>query len=191
MSGDFADAETRTLAEQNTAEGLSTVARLNREYERVNQNIMDALAARGALRSGATGVALQDLQQDRKVAGSDAQSQLMDYIAGLSRGYVDAERQRAMQLSQEQQAAAGRIDPSRLAGTPARSARLADPVNGIYVDDQGNYYDVNGNPIAAPAPVAPAPSLAPQPNPQPGKVFTDPRTTRFVQGAGGRPLQAL
>jgi hypothetical protein len=182
LQGDFATPETRTLAEKNTAEGLSTTARLNREYERVQQNLMDALAARGALRSGATGVALSDLQQERKIAGSDAQSQLMDYLEGLQRGFVAAERQRQMMLAQEQAAAAGRIDPSRLYGTPGTTARHVG--NGLYVDAQGNYYDVNGNRTSPPS------QPLPEPTPLGAPVNPDPRYV-FSPGSGSAAVRAM
>jgi len=174
--------EVRALASQNTAEGLSTIARINRERERAQQNIMDVLAGRGALRSGATGVALSDLQQDYKQTVSDAESQLLDYLQGLSQGFIQGQRQRAQQLAQEQAAAAGRIDPSRLAGTPGVTARHVG--NGLYVDDQGNYYDVNGNRISPPSQALPEPPpLAP--------TYTAPQGVRRAPSGGRLSEYAL
>jgi hypothetical protein len=85
---------------------------------------MDALAARGQLRSGATGIALNDLQYDYKRSLSDAESQLLDYMSGAQRAYLDAERQRTHDVAQAQTEAAGRIPPEQLAGTPAEEAVL-------------------------------------------------------------------
>lgn len=138
---EYGDPETRSLAELNTAEGLSLLARINRERNRGQQNIMDALAARGALRSGATGVALRDLGQEHKQALSSAQGDMLDYIAGIQRAFTDAERARFRDLARAQQEATGRIDPST-GGTPARTARHIG--NGIYEDDQGGLWNADG-----------------------------------------------
>ena len=57
--------------------------------------IKNALAARGALRSGEAGFQLGEEQQRFATAQYDARQQLVDLLAGIEAGYANAQRQRA------------------------------------------------------------------------------------------------
>lgn len=92
--------ETRGLAQANTEAGLSIAARQARQNQQNIAAIRDFLAARGLLRSGATGVALGEEQQRHTQAGYDTRQQVLDYLAGVQAAFVQSERQRQQQLAQ-------------------------------------------------------------------------------------------
>lgn len=101
--------ETRQLAEQNTASGLSVSARLNKEYKDNLRQIKNALAARGALRSGEAGFALQEAQGQRDRADFDARDSLSQLVAGIQAGFAEAEHQRRLQEAGAASDAEGRV----------------------------------------------------------------------------------
>jgi hypothetical protein len=87
----------RPLAEANTASGMSIVARMERLRKENVRAIKNALAARGALRSGEAGYQLGEEQQRYSTAQYDSRAQLVDLLAGIEAGYANAQRQRAGQ----------------------------------------------------------------------------------------------
>lgn len=93
--GQDIDETTRQLAAQATSGGVSTIARLQRAYDLANQGDVANVAARGLLRSGATGQHLSDNLLGYNIAGYDAQQKLLDYLNGLWQGYQD--QQQALQ----------------------------------------------------------------------------------------------
>ena len=85
------------------------------------QQIQDALAARGLLRSGATGTALQGAQKEYEGGQYDARQSLMDYLSSAQQGFVAGERAR-----QQQSLAAGREEAGRQAQlNPATGSQQA------------------------------------------------------------------
>ncbi len=101
--------ETRLLAQQNTDSGLSVVARQAKAFKDQVRNIKNALAARGALRSGETGHQLQDAQLGYDQAKFDTTAELADFLSGLQRGYAESQRTGRSQLAAQAEAAAGRV----------------------------------------------------------------------------------
>ena len=95
----------RPLAEANTQSGMSVVARMEKLRKDNVRAIKNALAARGALRSGEAGHQLGEEQQRFQQAQYDARSQLVDLLSGIEAGFANAMRQRAGQQAQAQQAA--------------------------------------------------------------------------------------
>jgi hypothetical protein len=87
----------RPLAEANTASGMSIVARMEKLRKDNVRAIKNALAAKGALRSGETGFQLGEEQQRYSTAQYDSRAQLVDLLAGIEAGYANAQRQRAGQ----------------------------------------------------------------------------------------------
>jgi hypothetical protein len=87
----------RPLAEQNTASGMSIVARMDKLRKDNVRAIKNALASRGALRSGEAGYQLGEEQQRYSTAQYDARSQLVDLLAGIEAGYANSQRGRAGQ----------------------------------------------------------------------------------------------
>lgn len=111
--------QTRQLAQQNTDAGLSMAARQQKAFQDQLKAIRNALAARGALRSGEAGYAFQEAQIGFDQAKYDTTQQLIDFIAGLQAGFTQAEQGRQGQLGQGAQDAAGRVPTQPTAPTPA------------------------------------------------------------------------
>lgn len=99
----------RGLAQENTAAGLSTVARINQAHQDAIEGIRNALASRGILSSGETGYQLgrEDLATTK--TRYDATQQLLDYLNGVQSGFVQSERARSMGLANAASAAASRL----------------------------------------------------------------------------------
>lgn len=84
----------RSLADQNTAAGLSTEARLAEADKIAQQQLVDSLAARGMYRSGALGSGLGKEQLDYTRQQYDATQKLLDYLAGVQTAFTQAENAR-------------------------------------------------------------------------------------------------
>jgi hypothetical protein len=85
----------KPLAEANTQSGMSIVARMEKLRKDNVRAIKNALASRGALRSGEAGYQLGEEQQRYSTAQYDARSQLVDLLAGIEAGVAAGARQRA------------------------------------------------------------------------------------------------
>lgn len=123
------------LAQQNTAAGLSTQARLQQAHDQAVLALQQHLAARGALSSGEDPYQMGLQQQSYTQAQSDAVNQLLDAISGFQNSYTQSQQQAQQQLIQAMQAAA------------AQEAQLAqnqpvtysyDPGSGTYVGGDGS-----------------------------------------------------
>jgi hypothetical protein len=73
------------------------VARMEKLRKDNVRAIKNALASRGALRSGEAGYQLGEEQQRYSTAQYDARSQLVDLLAGIEAGYANSSRARAGQ----------------------------------------------------------------------------------------------
>lgn len=100
--------QTRQLASQNTESGMSVTARQASQFDKNLRAIKNALAARGALRSGETGYQLGEAQKQYDTQRYDSTQELLDYIAGAQQGFTAAERARQAQAAQAAESAAGR-----------------------------------------------------------------------------------
>lgn len=153
------------LAAQNTQAGFSVSARQRSAFDRSVQQIQDALAARGMLRSGATGIALQGAQKEYDAGQYDARQQLADYFSSVQQGYVAGQRARQSQLDEAQRSEAGRqaqLNPPT--GSVQAQPAGVDPVTGqpFYRKPDGTLVDGQGNPYTpAAATQADAQTVAP------------------------------
>ena len=102
------DEKTKGLARQNTEEGTSIKARLDRENMLAQRRIPAALAARGVLRSGQTGSDLGDQQLAYKQRGFDTLNELLGSAEGTVGSFLNAERERQRALAEAEQEAAFR-----------------------------------------------------------------------------------
>lgn len=127
LLGSIFDAPTRQLAAQNTQAGLSIAGRLEKARKDNVRAIRNALAARGALRSGELGHQLGEEQQRYSQAQYDSRQQLLDYLRGVQQARADAERERQRQRAGAIQQTADRYanDP-RYQPTPAQTITTGD-----------------------------------------------------------------
>ena len=147
------------LAQENTAAGTSTVARLGADNTKAIGAIKNALAARGVFNSGETGYQLGQQQQAYMNAGYDALQKLFGGMDTAQQGYLTAEQQRleaiAQVISDAANRAAGEYPPSP--GSPAVPATTATWVgadtagNPVYQDSGGNLYNPDGSSYSGPA----------------------------------------
>ena len=144
------DETTRQLARTNTAEGLSITGQIDRQHQDNITALKNALAARGLLRSGATGKALGREEQDYKVAQSEARLKVADYFAGVQAAFNAAERARSGQRTAGLESAYGRVSTNPAnAPTPARTLQPTAIPN-VYTDSSGALYNPDGTPWKQP-----------------------------------------
>lgn len=93
------------LAQQNTTNGLSTEAQLQRQNQQNTLLLQQQLAGRGALSSGEANYQLGNNQQNYNLAQSNAVNQLLSTIAGYQNQYVTAQQTAQQQLQAAMQAA--------------------------------------------------------------------------------------
>lgn len=86
LFGDI-DQPTRDAAQQLTSAGLSTVAGLNRSHNTDIQSLLDSLAARGTVQSGATGVGLGQADQAASQNQYNARTSLLNYLTGVQQAF--------------------------------------------------------------------------------------------------------
>ena len=137
--------QTRQLAQQNTEAGLSIKARQDKAFKDQVRQIKNALASRGALRSGETGYQLQEAQLGRDQASFDTVTELTEFLAGLQAGFAEKERARKLQEAGAAADAEGRVRELY----PAQAPQGGN--TGGQLPPQG------APPAAAPPPPSPAP----------------------------------
>lgn len=123
LLGDVTPDVTRSASGLTDA-GLSTVAGLSRGHTKAIGDLIASLAGRGALQSGATGVGLQ--QEDQNYAGQQfkARNDLLSYLTGVQHAYAQSEGDRQNTLATAAQDAATRqigLNPA-VPGTAAPKA---------------------------------------------------------------------
>lgn len=126
LQGDI-DPATQQLAQQNTAAGLSTRARLDKALKDNLRIVRSMLAARGALQSGELGHQLGEEDLRFRTAEYDSRRQLSEYLAGMASVFAQAEQQRAYQRSAAAAAAAGRGVAGGTGGPPPSAPPAAPP----------------------------------------------------------------
>lgn len=94
------------LAQQNTDQGTSVVARLMHDNALANRRIPAVLAGRGLLHSGQTGSDLAEQALNYKTQGFDTLNNMLNQATGVIGNYLQAERDRQMQLAQMEMNAA-------------------------------------------------------------------------------------
>lgn len=103
------DDNTRQLAQKNTQEGLSLMARLEHEHKRVQEQVQSTLASRGIFRSGETGFQMGEQGLRYKQALTDAEKAVMDHISQVVGSFVTNERDRRNMVAQAIFSAMGRV----------------------------------------------------------------------------------
>lgn len=103
---------TRQLAQANTDAGLSIAARQAKAFKDQVRQIKNALASRGALRSGEAGHQLQNAQLGYDQAKFDSSDELMQFIGGLQAGYAEKQRLEKQLLAKEAAQAEARVRES-------------------------------------------------------------------------------
>ena len=166
-------ATVQALAHQNDVAGTSTQSRLDAANTLATRGIKNALNARGLLNSGETGYQLGQQQQSYTQAQYDARQKLTDYMTQYQQGYLTGQQQLNQSLSTAASSAADRqyANNTGSAGTTANYSYTDAAGTHVYADSNGNLFNPDGTPYAAPAAPAPTPTAAPvqQPwNPQPG-----------------------
>jgi len=100
------DAKTiQAIKEANDA-GLTQKFTIDRANEDAKRQIINTLAARGILRSGATGFQLGRQNTAYTQANYGSRQKILDTIAGIWGGFLQAERQRAAMMAQAGMSAA-------------------------------------------------------------------------------------
>lgn len=125
------DETTRSLAQQNTQAGLSTMARIEQARQDQARAVERHLASRGLLRSGETGFLTQRAHTDFLRLQSDARQQLLDYLAGVQSAFLQSERARQQQTWQAMLEAllrSGQQGPPGGAAPPPAAPGAAGPV---------------------------------------------------------------
>lgn len=94
------------LAQKNEAEGTSVHARMQHEADVGARRVPAALAGRGMLHSGQTGVDLAEQAQQAKNQQFDTLNELLGNVENVTSSFLQAERDRAMQLAEMEMQAA-------------------------------------------------------------------------------------
>ena len=151
------DPATVRSAQGLTSAGLSTVARLQRGHNTTMDNLMSTLAARGIVRSGATGVGTNLENQNYIGAQYDARQTLLNYLSGVQAAYAAAQNQYEQNVANAATAAAGRgaggTPPSGGDGSSSGSGSGQVPLTGPGGNIPGNTVSSTG--------YAPFPSFTP------------------------------
>lgn len=100
--------DAQKIAQENTAAGLSTVARLDQANTKANRQIIQDLNKRGILNSGETPYQLDQENLSYRQAQQDAYQKFLGYLQQYQQGYLTAQQQRAAALAQAYSAAADR-----------------------------------------------------------------------------------
>lgn len=128
--------DVQKLAQENTAAGLSTTARLDQANQKATRDIIANLNRRGILHSGEAGYQLDQQNLGYRQAQFDAYQKLLGYLQQYRAGYLAAEQQRAQALAQAYSAAADRVY-SNNQGTPPPPPSQDQPVALPFVPRNG------------------------------------------------------
>jgi hypothetical protein len=144
--------QTQQIAQQNTAAGLSTSARLAQANTDAVRKIKNELNARGLLNSGETGFQLGREQQSYGQAQFDARSKLLDYLNQYQGGWLAAQQGNAQSLAQAASQAADRQYSLNQgsAGSSANFDHFDTDGSAIYKDSAGNLYTSDGQKYTGP-----------------------------------------
>ena len=123
------DQMTRDAAAGLTQSGLSTVAKLATGHTTALDTLMSQLAARGIVRSGATGVGV-GLENTNYAQGQyDARSNLLSYLSGVQQAWEQAKAQQDAAAALALENAANRqmtLNPPPAAGPTSTATTPAD-----------------------------------------------------------------
>jgi hypothetical protein len=141
------------LAQENTAAGTSTQARLTQANDDAVRQIRAALNRRGLLNSGESGYQLDRQNTGYRQASYDANQKLLDYLQKYQQGYVSAQQARQGQLAQSYSDAANRqyANNQGTPGTTATFDHVDSAGRAVYRGPDGRLYDVSGSAYSPPA----------------------------------------
>lgn len=183
----YGDIDQATL-DQASANQNSTLAQLKTNYGTSQRQLMQALAARGALQSGDLNYGQDQLNQGLSQQEYDAANTEGNGLTGALNTYTGVLNQNAQNLSgaigSAESNVLGQVDsngnpiyaptaPTQANYDAANTAKYGQP---IYSDGSGNLYDRNGNPFSPPT----ASTYAP-----PGAGLGTIGTGSFQSGAAG------
>ena len=161
----LAGADVQKLAQENTAAGLSTQARLKQANDDAIRQITNELNKRGLLNSGEAGYQLDRQNLGYRQAQSDATNRLLDYLNQYQQGYAAAQAAKAQQLASAYSDAANRQYSTNQGSAGFTATFDHTDANGaaVYRGPDGSLYNADGSPYTAPAPTPPpaAPTVSP------------------------------
>lgn len=149
---DVVDPTTAELAQKNP---YSTQANLAKAHTDAVAQIRHALAARGALQSGALGTELANENRAYGQAQSDSTQKLLDLVAGYQQAFADAERQRLAQKNTAYGDAANRQvtlnPPTGTKTLPLNTEASQKWGKPLYSDADGTLHNPDGSVFTPPA----------------------------------------
>lgn len=128
LTGITSNPNVQQSAQSLTNAGLSTEAQLAQQHQTAVQNLLNSLAARGAVQSGDTGTGLRLADQANSQAEYGAHQQLLDTLGKLVNAYNTSQQQGIGQLQQGASQAAAR----QIALNPAVPASLASSIASMF-----------------------------------------------------------
>ncbi len=141
------------LAQQNTQAGFSVSSKLQKALEGSVQQIQNALAGRGMLRSGAYGTALEGANQEFRQGQYDARQSLTDYLQAAQQGFTAAERARQTQLytaGREEAVRQATLNPATGTWEAPYSGQNAPDGRPLYRGRKGELLYADGSPYTTP-----------------------------------------
>lgn len=133
LTGAAANPNTVQAAQNLTNSGLSTAAHLSQQHQTAIGNLLNNLAARGAVQSGDTGTGLRLEDQANSQRQYDAQQTLLQNLQKIIGGYNTEQQNAINQLQQGAGQAAARqiaLNPAVPAATAATLAPLLTGITG-------------------------------------------------------------
>ena len=124
LTGIASNPNVQSSAQSLTNAGLSTEAQLANQHQTAVQQLLNSLAARGAVQSGDTGTGLRLADQANSQAEYGAHQQLLQTLGNIVNAYNTSQQQGIGQLQQGAAQAAAR----QIALNPAVPASLASQV---------------------------------------------------------------
>lgn len=148
--------DVQKLAQENTAAGTSTSARLDQANQKATAQIIANLNKRGLLHSGEASYQLDQQNLGYRQAQSDAYQKLLGYLQQYQQGYLSAQQANAQKLADAYSSAGDRVltENSSTAGVTAVPDHQDATGAWVYRGPDGQFYDANGKPYVAPNPVA-------------------------------------
>ena len=154
--------DVQKLAQENTAAGTSTTARLDQANQNATRNIIANLNKRGILHSGEAGYELNQQNLGYRQAQSDAYQKFLGYLQQYQQGYLAAQQTNASKLADAYSSAADRVQANNQgsAGVTANYAFTDASGNYVYRGPDGTLYNPDGSIYTPKAPAPPPASDA-------------------------------
>lgn len=148
--GALADVDETTIAAARE-NNFSAAAELGRTRGRRSTDLEAKLADRGILGSGALAGGQSRLQEDYERGTSNVLSQLLNQIAGVESEVSDKQLTIAQQRARLREEAAQRLQADPRYRPMGKGKARLDAASGLYVTDDGRWYDRDGNRVDGPS----------------------------------------